>query len=246
MTVLMSANGLTAGYGKTQIVRDLDLEVHAGEILTLLGPNGAGKTTTMLTMSGELPALGGEVRWQGQPTKAPMYQRVRDGLGIVSEQRCIMTQGTVADNFKLNRGDTAMALELFPELEAHMGRRVGLLSGGQQQMLALAKALCRKPKVLLADELSLGLAPMIVSRLLRAVRAAADEGVGVILVEQHVHKALEVADRVVVMRRGQIQLSGAAADYRGNVETIQNAYLAAADEDGSDAAELASTNGQQH
>jgi sulfate-transporting ATPase len=142
-----------------------------------------------------------------------------------------MTQGSVADNFKLNRGDTQMALELFPELEPHLYRRVGLLSGGQQQMLALAKALCRKPTVLLADELSLGLAPLVVARLLRSVREAADRGVGVVLVEQHVHKALEVADRVAVMRRGTIQLEGSAADLRGRVDDIQNAYLAASSPD---------------
>jgi ABC-type branched-subunit amino acid transport system ATPase component len=229
--VLMSAERLTCGYGKIAVVRDLDLEVREGEILALLGPNGAGKTTTMLTMSGELPPLSGSVCWAGKPTRAPLYKRVREGLGIVSEERVIMTQGSVADNFKLNRGDTDMALELFPELEPHMERRVGLLSGGQQQMLALAKALCRKPTVLLADELSLGLAPLVVGRLLRAVREAADRGVGVVLVEQHVHKALEVADRVAVMRRGAIQLSGNAADLRGRVEDIQNAYLAASGPD---------------
>jgi ABC-type branched-subunit amino acid transport system ATPase component len=237
--VLMSADSLTCGYGKIAVVRDLDLQVRAGEILTLLGPNGAGKTTTMLTMSGELPALGGTVTWEGQPTRAPLYKRVRDGLGIVSEERVIMTQGSVADNFKLNRGDTAMALELFPELEPHLDRRVGLLSGGQQQMLALAKALCRKPKVLLADELSLGLAPLVVSRLLRAVREAADRGVGVVLVEQHVHKALEVADKVVVMRRGSVVLSGDASDLRNRVDDIQNAYLAASGADDEEVDELA-------
>ena len=231
MTALMSADELTAGYGKSAVVRDLDLEVRAGEVLALLGPNGAGKTTTMLTLSGELSPLGGRVRWQGQVTKAPLHARVRAGLGIVSEERCIMTQGTVAENFRLHRGDTAMALELFPELEPHMGRRAGLLSGGQQQMLALAKALCRKPTVLLADELSLGLAPLIVARLMREVRAAADRGVGVVLVDQHVHKALEVADRVAVMRRGRIELSGTAAELRDRVEDIQSAYLAAGDDE---------------
>jgi ABC-type branched-subunit amino acid transport system ATPase component len=229
--VLMGAHRLTAGYGKIAVVRDLDLEVREGEILALLGPNGAGKTTTMLTMSGELPALGGEVQWEGRPTTEPFFRRVRKGLGVVSEQRVIMTQGTVADNFRLNRGDTKMALELFPELQSHLDRRVGLLSGGQQQMLALAKALCRNPKVLLADELSLGLAPMIVSRLLKAVRDAADRGVGVVLVEQHVHKALETADKVVVMRRGQIVLSGPASHYRTRIEEIQDAYLAPTKDD---------------
>jgi ABC-type branched-subunit amino acid transport system ATPase component len=230
MSAVLAAEKLDAGYGRTAIVRELDLEVLPGEIFALLGPNGAGKTTTMLTLSGELPALGGTVVWQGRPTKAPLYKRVRNGFGIVSEERCIMTQGTVADNFRLNRGDTRKALQLFPELEPHLHRRVGLLSGGQQQMLALAKALSRDPRVLLADELSLGLAPLIVARLLRAVREAANDGVGVILVEQHVHKALEVADRIAVMRRGRIRLSGSAAEFRGRIDDIQNAYLAGSED----------------
>jgi ABC-type branched-subunit amino acid transport system ATPase component len=133
---------------------------------------------------------------------------------------------TVAENLKVNRGDTDYALELFPELVPHMKRRVGMLSGGQQQMLSLARALCRRPTVLLADELSLGLAPLVVKRLLEAVRVAADDGVGVLLVEQHIHQALKISDHAHVMRRGRIELSGTGEDLRNRIDDVQQSYLA--------------------
>ena len=117
------------------------------------------------------------------------------------------------------------ALELFPELEVHLDRRVGLLSGGQQQMLALARSLARSPKLLMVDELSLGLGPIVVDRLLQVVRAAADEGIGVLLVEQHVHKAMQVADRILVLRRGVVELAGTVEELRDRLHDIQDAYL---------------------
>jgi branched-chain amino acid transport system ATP-binding protein len=136
---------------------------------------------------------------------------------------------TAAENLRVGRCDVAHALALFPELEALLDRRAGLLSGGEQQMLTLARALARRPKVLLADELSLGLAPLVVERLLHAVRAAADEeGVAVLLVEQHIRKALVIADHVLVMRRGAVVLEGSGADLRGRTADIEAAYMAAA------------------
>jgi sulfate-transporting ATPase len=132
---------------------------------------------------------------------------------------------TVRENLRVSRCDIDRALELFPELESHVERRVGLLSGGQQQMLALARCLARQCRVLLVDELSLGLAPLVVDRLLRSVRAAADQGTAVLLVEQHIHKALSVADRVLVMARGTIALEGNAGDLRSRLDDIQDAYL---------------------
>jgi ABC-type branched-subunit amino acid transport system ATPase component/ABC-type branched-subunit amino acid transport system permease subunit len=222
---VLEARGLDAGYGQIRIVRSLDLEVRAGEIVALLGPNGAGKTTTLLTLAGELPPLGGEVFLHGAATTAPFYQRVRGGLGLVSEERTVLMRMTVAENLRVNQGDSDLALELFPELEPHLKRRVGMLSGGQQQMLSLARALSRRPSVLLADELSLGLAPLIVDRLMSAVRTAADEGVGVLLVEQHIHRALEVADRSYLLLHGQVELSGDADDLADRIDEIQGAYL---------------------
>jgi ABC-type branched-subunit amino acid transport system ATPase component len=132
---------------------------------------------------------------------------------------------TVEENLRVSRCDRARALELFPELEVHLDRRVGLLSGGQQQMLALARSLARAPKLLVVDELSLGLGPIVVDRLLQVVRAAADDGVGVLLVEQHVHKAMQFADRILVLRRGVVELAGTVAELRDRLHDIQDAYL---------------------
>jgi ABC-type branched-subunit amino acid transport system ATPase component len=227
MTAVLSADRLRAGYGDVEIVRDLDLHVDEGEVVALLGPNGAGKTTTISTLSGELRALGGEVRLFGSRTDAPLHMRARKGLGVVSQERGVLMDLTARENLRVSRCDVDRALELFPELEPHLNRRVGLLSGGQQQMLALARSLARECRLLLVDELSLGLAPLVVDRLLRTVRAAADGGTAVLLVEQHIHKALSVADRVLVMTRGIIALEGNAADLGGRLDDIQDAYLRA-------------------
>ncbi|MDQ2677729.1 MAG: ATP-binding cassette domain-containing protein [Actinomycetota bacterium] len=208
------------------VVRDVDLRVDAGEVVALLGANGAGKTTTLLSLAGELSPLEGEVRFLGEATTSPMHVRCRQGLGFLTEERSVIMDMTVSDNLKLAGVAAATAFENFPQLERLMGRRAGLCSGGEQQMLALARALGRHPKVLLADELSLGLAPLVVANLLQAVRDAADSGVGVLLVEQHVRKALTIADRVYVMERGQIVLSGTADEVAGQLDRIEDAYLA--------------------
>ena len=155
----------------------------------------------------------------------PLHVLARKGLALVSQERAVLMNLTAVENLRVSRCDVGRAIELFPELEPHLGRRVGLLSGGQQQMLALARALARGPSLLLVDELSLGLAPLIVERLLAAVRAAADDGVGVLLVEQHVQKAMNVADRVLVMRRGAIVLAGRTDELRDRTDDIRDAYL---------------------
>jgi branched-chain amino acid transport system ATP-binding protein len=223
---LIEARGLSAGYGKMAVVRNIDIRVDAGEVVALIGANGAGKTTTLLTLAGELTPLEGEVRFLGEATRSPMHVRCRAGLGYVTEERSVIMDMTVADNLKLARVPPAIAFTYFPDLERIMGRRAGLCSGGEQQMLSLARALGREPKVLLADELSLGLAPIIVTNLLKAVRAAASErGVGVLLVEQHVRQALKVADRVYLMERGHIILSGTSAEIVGQLDKIEAAYL---------------------
>jgi sulfate-transporting ATPase len=227
MTAVLEAAGLRAGYGSVEIVRDLDLRVDAGEVVALLGPNGAGKTTTISTLSGELRALGGEVRFLGERTEAPVHMRARKGLGVVSQERAVLMDLSARENLRVSRCDIDRAVALFPELEQHLERRVGLLSGGQQQMLALARCLARKCRLLLVDELSLGLAPRIVDRLLAAVRDAADDGTAVLLVEQHIHKALSVADRVLVMTRGFVALEGDAPDLVNRLDEIQDAYLRA-------------------
>jgi sulfate-transporting ATPase len=231
MTAVLETEGLRAGYGTVEIVRDLRLRVDEGEVVTLLGPNGAGKTTTISTLSGELPALGGDVRFLGARTDAPLHVRARKGLGVVSQERAVLMNLTARENLRVSRCDLERAVALFPELEPHLERRVGLLSGGQQQMLALARCLARPCRLLLVDERSLGLAPLVVDRGLVSVRAAADEGTAVLLVEQHIHKALSVADRVLVMARGTIALEGDASDLRDRLDDIQDAYLRAATSD---------------
>jgi len=226
MTPLLEARGLSAGYGSLAAVRELDLHVDAGEIVALLGPNGAGKTTTLKTLAGALPPLGGEVRWKGEPTRASMQRRARRGLAYVPEERSVFMGLTAAENLRVGDGPQSKAIELFPELEIHLKRKAGLLSGGQQQMLSLARALASAPEVLLADELSLGLAPLLVQRLMRAVEAAAASGVGVLLVEQHARAALSVAQRVYVLQRGRVALEGTSAEILDRLDEVEQTYLA--------------------
>jgi branched-chain amino acid transport system ATP-binding protein len=224
---LLEAVDLSAGYGSLAAVRNLNLSVGAGEIVALLGANGAGKTTTILTLCGELEPLGGEVRWLGEPATGPLHQRAREGLSLVTEEKSVFMGLSASENLRLGRGDPSAAIELFPELEAHLSRKAGLLSGGQQQMLTLARALACRPRVLLADELSLGLAPMLVHRLLEAVRRAADDqGTGVLLVEQHVREVLKWADRVYVLQQGVCVFEDTAASGRLHIEEIERSYLA--------------------
>jgi branched-chain amino acid transport system ATP-binding protein len=226
---VIASRGLGAGYGGQPVVHDLDLEVEAGEVVCLLGPNGAGKTTTMLTLSGELPPLAGEVLFDGLPTKAPLHQRARRGLSYVTEERSVFKSLSARDNLRCAGVSPADATALFPELERCMDTRGGLLSGGEQQMLTLARALCRKPRVLLADELSLGLAPLVVDRLLAAVRTAATErGTGALIVEQHARKALRYADRVYVMSRGRLAMALSAQEARARLGEIEATYLSGA------------------
>ena len=223
--VVLETRGLTAGYGGGPAINGVDLTVRAGEVVTLLGANGAGKTTTLLTIAGELTPMSGTVVVEGDSRRRRLHHRARHGVGLLTEERCVFMQLTGWQNLKLGRGRPEDALLHFPELEDHLDKRAGLLSGGQQQMLALARVLAGKPRVLLADELSLGLAPLMVSRLLRAVRAAADDGVAVVLVEQHVRQALAVADTVHVLRRGHVVLSGPAAELRDDPDALTQHYL---------------------
>jgi branched-chain amino acid transport system ATP-binding protein len=221
----LKAIGLWAGYGRQAIVRGIDLEITPGEIAVLLGPNGAGKTTTLMTLAGVLPQIKGEVALRGRVTTAPLHRRVQAGLGFVSDERCIFRSLTVRDNIRVGRGDAEVALDLFPELASRVATPAGLLSGGEQQMLAVARALSRRPKVLMVDELSLGLAPLVVDRLLQTIRRAADDGLGVLLVEQHVPKVLRYADRAYVLRRGLVAMEGTAEVIRTRLGEVEDAYL---------------------
>ncbi len=228
---LLETRLLKAGYLGREVVQAINIHVERGEVVCLLGPNGAGKTTTLLTVAGELEPVDGIVLFSNVPTFTPMYQRVRHGIGLVTEDRLVFTKMSARDNLRIGGGDVDRALELFPELEPRLSVRGGMLSGGEQQMLALARALSRDPDLLLADELSLGLAPKIVDRLLGAVRTAADvHGTGALIVEQHARKALKYSDRMYLMARGKILLELPSAEALERLDEIEDAYLAGTSE----------------
>ena len=225
MTMLLQCRDLDAGYNGRAVVHGLNLHVAAGEIVSLFGPNGAGKTTCLLTLSGALSALSGTVEMFGELTSDPMYLRVRAGMGFITDERSLIFGLTARDNLRLRGGSVANALSYFPELEPHLDRPAALLSGGQQQMLAVARALAARPRLLLADELSLGLAPMMTARLLKALRLAADEGLGILLVEQHVSQALSISDRATVLGQGTVVMEGEAGALKTRLTEIEASYL---------------------
>ena len=222
---LLRTRDLSAGYGHLAAVRDLNMEIHEGEIVALLAPNGGGKTTILMTLAGWLPPLAGDVFWRGVSTSAPLFKRARMGISLVTDARSVFMGLTVAANLKVGRGSPDRALELFPELGPLLKRRAGLLSGGEQKMLALALGLSSDPKLLLVDELSLGLAPLVVQRLLGALDDARRAGVAVILVEQQLQKALQIADRGYVLRRGRVELEGTAAELQNRIDELRSQYI---------------------
>jgi branched-chain amino acid transport system ATP-binding protein len=229
MTTALELRGLVAGYDAVPAVHHLDLTVDDGEIVALLGPNGAGKTTTLHTIAGLLPRLSGDITLFGTPLNRHRPDQIaRLGLSLVPEQRGVFHGLTVEQNLRLRRDPDARGtvLQRFPALTPLLKRRTGLLSGGEQQMLALACALTSRPRLLMIDEMSHGLAPVIVEQLLPTLRtAAADTGMAVLLVEQHVHTALDIADRAYIINRGRLTLHGSADHLRRNPDTIEAGYL---------------------
>ena len=229
--LLLDVRKAAFGYGPVSIVRNLTMSVREGEVVALLGANGAGKTTTLLGIAGVLSCSEGSVSWLGNGSSAPLHVRVQRGLGFVPGEQAITPQLSVQDNLRIGRGKVAGALELFPELRPLLRRPAGLLSGGEQKMLCLGRAVAARPRLLLVDEISLGLAPLAVKRLLTAVRQCAADGMGVVIVEQQVPLALEVSDRAYVMRRGEIAMEGASADVSRDAHLIEAHYLDHSDSD---------------
>jgi branched-chain amino acid transport system ATP-binding protein len=231
MTSSMSCRGLTVGYDKLAVARGIDLELEPGQVTAILGPNGAGKTTLMLTLAGFIPALAGELQMDGVTVKRPSAQKMNQaGVVLVPDNRALFTQLNPVENLRLAKRPHGPGVDdvlgLFPALQQRLKVRAGMLSGGEQQMLAVARALVQGPRVLLIDEMSMGLAPVIVEQLVPIVRRVADDtGAAVILVEQHVRLALEVADRAVVLVHGTLVLNGDAADLRANPAVLEDAYL---------------------
>jgi branched-chain amino acid transport system ATP-binding protein len=196
----------------------------------VLGPNGAGKTTLLLSLTGLLPLHDGRVSLDGMPLKPGRPTAAcRAGMVLVPDNRQLFTTLTVDENLRVpggNRDGMAAMYDLFPALQERRKLRAGSLSGGEQQMLAIARALVQRPKVLLVDEMSMGLAPAIVERLFEAIRRVADDdGCAVVFVEQYVHVALEVADQATVLNRGSVVLSGSAEDLAARAEGLEQAYL---------------------
>ena len=228
---VLEIDRLTAGYDSAAVIRGLEIAVEPGVVVALLGANGAGKTTTLRAVSGLVHPMEGSIRFSGQDlSRVSASARARLGIAHVPESRGLFFGLTVAEHLRLGyrreRLDADVAYRYFPALAELRDRRCGLLSGGEQQMLAVGQALARRPALLLLDELSLGLAPVIVERLLPVVRAyAAESGCGVVLVEQHIELALTIADRAYVLSHGEIVMRGRADELRTNHDLLISSYF---------------------
>ena len=231
---MLSIENVKSAYGRIEVLHGVTLHVDAGEIVTLIGANGAGKTTLLHAISGVQPITGGTIRFEGEPIdQRPAHVRVTLGISQVPEGRQVFEPLSVKDNLRLGawsrrdadpEPDLARVCALFPMLEAIWKTPAGALSGGQQQMLAIGRALMAKPRLLLLDEPSMGLAPNLVDHVLSVIRALKDDNLTILLVEQNARAALAIADRAYVLETGRVTLSGTAAEIQAD-RRVREAYL---------------------
>ena len=232
---LLEIENLKVSYGGIQALKGIDLTVASGELVALIGSNGAGKTTSLKALAGLLHPTAGKIYYNGKSLlDIPPHQRVRGGLALVPEGRGIFSRLTVAENLQMGsytRHDTRQIgtdlehqYDLFPRLSERRAQLAGTLSGGEQQMVAMARALMSRPKLLMLDEPSMGLAPMMVAKIFETIRNISAQGVSILLVEQNAKLALEVAQRGYVLESGLVTLSGASSKLLGS-EAVQRAYL---------------------
>ncbi|WP_295957561.1 ABC transporter ATP-binding protein [Rhodoferax sp.] len=233
--VLLKVSGLKVSYGGIQAVKGVDFEVREGELVSLIGSNGAGKTTTMKAITGTLPFVGGDIQYLGKSIKGKgAWDLVKDGLAMVPEGRGVFTRMTITENLQMGayiRDDKAGILEdiekmftIFPRLRERKDQLAGTMSGGEQQMLAMGRALMSRPKVLLLDEPSMGLSPIMVDKIFEVVKDVYAQGVTVLLVEQNASRALGIADRGYVMESGIVTMSGDAKQMLKDPK-VRAAYL---------------------
>jgi branched-chain amino acid transport system ATP-binding protein len=234
LSAILEVRDLSVSYGAIKALKSVSLSLSDGEIVTLIGANGAGKTTTLRAIMGLVPTAGGEVRYRGEPTRStPTHKLVRDGLVLVPEGRIVFANLTVRENLEMgaySRRDSGVAEDyekvytLFPRLKERLKQTAGTLSGGEQQMLAMGRALMSKPRVLLLDEPSLGLAPIVVHAIFEAIEEIHRSGVPVLLVEQNANAALRHSKRAYVLETGHVALEGTSAEVASNPK-VKEAYL---------------------
>ncbi len=231
---MLAIRGLRSGYGKIKVLHDVDLTIEQGQIVSLIGANGAGKTTLLKTITGLIPSSAGQIDFAGTSIAGrPAHKIVALGISHVAEGRAILKRMTVLDNLRMGAyvrsdsevdRDITQVLERFPVLAERRNQMAGTLSGGEQQMLAIGRALVARPRLLLLDEPSLGLAPKIVTRIFITLRELKQEGTTILLVEQNARLALQIANQGYVMERGRIVLSGSGKDLL-NMPEVQRTYL---------------------
>ncbi len=232
---LLRVAGLAVAYGGIRAIKGIDFEIYAGETVTLIGANGAGKTTTLRAITGLVPPAAGSIRFNGHDsTSATSFSLVQQGLAMVPEGRGVFPQLTVSENIAMGAyvrndkaaiaNDVERVFSLFPRLRERSQQSAGTLSGGEQQMLAIGRALMSRPKLLLLDEPSMGLAPVIVQKVFEVIESIAREGVTILLVEQNANLALRASDRAYVLESGLITIAGKSADLLADPK-VRAAYL---------------------